>query len=71
MIDKLKGAWKSSVVWFNAVFITVIGSWPVLADSIPQLSPYLDGDTYKKLMFAVLAVNIILRFRTKKPLEDK
>jgi hypothetical protein len=70
-VEKLRGAIRSYVVWFNGVLGLVLASWPMLADSLPQLQPYLPERAFRNIAIAVLVVNILLRFKTGKPLQDK
>ena len=68
---KIRGAWKSLTIWFNGVLLAVIGLWPMVADALPQFAPYLDAGIYKIMMVAALIINLALRFKTNKPLQDK
>lgn len=72
---KLQGAYRSLTVQINMLFLMLIASLPelilYLQDSAPMLKAYLGPDTYQHVMFVMGAVNIVLRFRTKLPLEAK
>ena len=71
MLEKLKRSWKSWTIWFNGVALGVIAGLPSVQEAIPQLQQYVDAKLYKELMVAVIAANILLRFKTNKPLEAK
>lgn len=71
MIDKLKNAWRSWTIWFNATMALAIPAMPAIADQIPQLQPYLSPALYQWLGGLVVAANILLRFKTNKSLADK
>ncbi len=71
MNRKLKGTFKSLTIWFNGVAASIIVGWPYLADSLPQLVDYLTPEAYKSLMGIVILGNILLRFKTNKPLDQK
>lgn len=68
---KLKSAWKSWTIRANAVFAAMLGGLPMLQDSVPALQPYLGADSYKWAMGAIIAANILLRFKTSAALEQK
>lgn len=70
-LQKLKGTVKSLTVWFNSIGAAVLIGLPLAQESLPQLAQYIGPDLYKKLMAAVIVGNILLRFRTSKPLEQK
>lgn len=71
IIDKIKGALKSWTVWFNSIAGAVLMGLPMLQDSLPALQPYVNGNHYKHVMAGVIVVNIVLRFKTSKALEQK
>jgi hypothetical protein len=68
---KLSGARKSLTIWFNGVSGSAIVALPVLHDNFPQLKDYLTQSFYHKAMGAIVAANILIRFRTSLPLEKK
>lgn len=68
---KLRGAWRSWTIWFNGLLLAVMPFIDNLKDAIPQLESYLDAAIYKNVMLAVVAVNIALRMKTSKPLQEK
>jgi hypothetical protein len=67
MLKKLFGAAKSNTVQFNGVvallwFLDVLGDTSIIADN-PEYTSVLGG--------VMALVNILLRFKTKKPLEER
>lgn len=70
-IAKLAGAKRSLTVWFNGVTGTVVLGLPMLQDSLPQMREYVPTDYFKWAMGAVIVINILLRFKTSQPLENK
>lgn len=71
MIDKLKKSWKSWTIWLNALALGILPFLPDLANSLPQLEPYLPQNLYKWVMVLVLVANIGMRFRTSTALQNK
>lgn len=71
MIDKLKGAIKSLTIWFNSIIASTLVGLPLAQDTFPQLQPYIPANAYKYGMAALIIGNILLRFRTSKPLGGK
>ena len=71
IIATVRGSFKSFTMWFNGVMASVLAAFPVLHDSLPQLSDYLTQDIYKKLMAVTIVGNIILRVKTNKALHEK
>lgn len=69
--EKIRGAFKSVTVMVNALLLAMLPFYEVLIEQLPQLQPYLPEDVYKKVGVAVVVLNIVLRFRTHKPLEHK
>ncbi len=67
----IRGSFKSFTMWFNGIMASVLASFPVLHDSLPQLADYLTQDIYKKLMAVTVVGNIILRIKTNKALHEK
>lgn len=68
---KLAGCVHSLTIWFNGVMASLLVAMPFLQDNIPQLETYLEGQVYKFLMGFVVVANMLLRFKTSKPLEAK
>lgn len=70
-IDKLAGAKRSATIWFNGITGTVVMGLPMLQDNLPQVREYVPMDYFKWVMGAVIVINILLRFKTTQPLENK
>jgi hypothetical protein len=70
-LDKLKGALRSLTVWFNGVAMAALAGLPMLQDMLPQLQPYVPPGIYQHGMLVVIVGNILLRFRTSTPLDQK
>lgn len=68
---KLLGACKSLTVWFNGLMAGAIPALQYLSDSYDSVRSSLPGHTGMYLLYGMIAANVLLRFRTKKPLEDK
>ncbi len=62
---------RSLTIWFNSIIGALIVGLPQLQDSLPQLQGYIPEDAYRQLTTLVLIGNMLLRFRTNKPLEEK
>lgn len=71
VIDKLKNSWKSWTIWFNGLMTTIVVALPSVQDAFPQIQSYLPANIYKYAMGALVAGNILLRFKTNKSLADK
>lgn len=69
MIDKLKNAWKSWTIWFNALAATVLGVLPMLQDSLPALAQYVPD--IKWAAVGIIIGNVLLRFKTNTSLAEK
>ncbi len=67
----LAKAHKSMTIWFNAVFGAAVAALPFAQEQLPQLQEYLPANFYHYLMAAVVAGNILLRFKTRSALADK
>lgn len=70
-IDKLRGAWRSKTVWFNAGAALALAYSDQLASLVPQLQPVLGEDHYHRILTVVTVANVALRFVTSHPLEAK
>lgn len=68
---KAKGAYKSVTVWINGLLLAALPFVDQIKEVIPQFENYLDEHIYKNVMVVIIAVNLVLRFKTKKALEDK
>lgn len=69
--EKLRGGLKSATVIVNAAFLAILPFYESAIVSLPELQPYLPENIYRKVGIAVVIINIVLRFRTHKPLEHK
>jgi hypothetical protein len=69
--DKLIGAKRSAVIWFNGLMGVALIGLPVLEENLPQLQGIIPDQWYKYIMGAVIVANILLRFKTKLALENK
>lgn len=73
--EKSIGAARSMTIWVNAMFLLLIAALPELVtymkENTPVLEHFLGPDLTHHLLFILGVVNIILRFRTKLPLEAK
>lgn len=70
-LAKLRGAVKSLTIWLNGIGLAVVAGWNEITESVPQLQQYVDAQTYKYLALSLVVGNIIVRFRTRSPLEHK
>lgn len=70
-MNKLKMAWKSWTIWFNALAATLLAGLPTAAEMFPQMQAYLPHTWYQALGALVIGANILLRFKTNKPLDEK
>lgn len=68
---KLSGAYKSWVIWFNGLLGSLAVAVPAISDALPQLRHYIPDNTYSAITALLVVGNLILRFKTDKPLEDK
>jgi hypothetical protein len=71
MWQKIKGSVKSWTIWVNGIASAVVAGLPMLQENFPQLQPYIPANFYKYAMLVIIAINIVLRFKTNKPLEQK
>jgi len=71
MLDHLRGALRSTTIWFNTTAASIVAVLPILQDSIPALQPYLGPDVYRYAMGGIIGANILLRVKTKTSLADK
>lgn len=71
MMQKIRGARKSVVIWFNSSLLAALPVFEALHDALPELQQFLPDNIYKWAGLVVVVVNIILRFKTDKPLEEK
>ena len=62
---------KSRTIKFNGLMLVAFQLAPLVSESLPTIKEYLAPEIYKWLFLTVVAVNILLRFKTKEPLENK
>ncbi len=67
----LIGCSKSLTIWINSIMLAALPTIELIKDSLPQLHEYLTPETYKIVGLTVVVANIVLRFKTTTPLEDK
>lgn len=71
MNDKLRGAWRSTVIWLNGLMLAFFPLVEVAKDALPDLGQYLAPGIYKWVGLFVVVANIGLRFKTRTALENK
>lgn len=71
MLDKAKKLHKSWTIWFNGIAMSFVYGLPQAKDAFPALHDYIPANWYQHGMAAVIIANILLRFKTDKPLEQK
>jgi len=71
IVAYVNGALKSWTVRFNTAMLAVVGALPMMQDSLPALQPYIPSGFYRYLMGTVVVCNLLLRFKTNKPLRDR
>lgn len=69
--DKLIGAQRSITVWFNAMLLLALPFTGDIIAQLPTLQQFLPETIYKSVGTLAVVANLILRFRTKVPLELK
>jgi len=62
---------KSLTIQFNGLMLVAFQLAPLVSESLPVVREFLTPEIYKWLFLAVVAVNILLRFKTKEPLANK
>lgn len=77
-VNKVIGAFRSKVIWLNAVFLAmvpwadeIIAKLAQLSTELPALQPYVPDNIYKAVGTIAVIANLILRFKTRVPLEVK
>ena len=68
---KLRGCRKSLTARFNIFAGSALLALPYIQENLPQLQEYMSPDVYRYLMGCVVLVNLALRFKTDRPLEEK
>lgn len=71
MMDKLRNAWRSKTIWFNASLVALIPLFDVFVNLLPQIREFLPDDVYKLVGLIAIVGNTFLRFLTSQPLEAK
>ena len=71
MKKMLRGICKSWVLWFNSVMLTILPIFEYAAHNYPNLHEYIPDNVYKPVGLFVIGVNMVLRFKTTKPLLEK
>lgn len=71
MLDKLRGALRSSVIWLNGLMLAAFPLVEMAKDALPDLAQYLAPGVYKWVGLFVVVSNILLRFRTTQSLAAK
>ena len=71
MRDKLRNAWRSRTIWFNAGLLAMLPLFDMINAALPQLHEFLPDNVYKAVGMATVLANILLRFFTSTPLENK
>ena len=67
----LKGSLKSLTIWFNGILLALLPLMEYLKDSLPQLQEWLGPDLYRTVGLIVVIGNILLRYKTNKPVSEK
>lgn len=67
----LKGSLKSLTIWFNGILLALLPLMEYLKDSLPQLQEWLGADLYRTVGLIVVIGNILLRYKTNKPVSEK
>ena len=68
---KFAGCRRSITIWFNSVALAILPALDYAKDSLPLVRDYLDGELFKTVGLIIVVGNIILRFKTDRPLESK
>ena len=71
MMATLNGMRKSLTIWFNSLLLIAMQAFEYAAVALPQLQEYMNPNTYKLVGLIAVGGNILIRFRTNKPLKDK
>ena len=71
MLDKIRGAGRSAVIWLNGIMLAAFPLVEMAKDALPDLGQYLAPGAYKWIGLFVVVANIALRFKTSKSLADK
>lgn len=71
LVAKFRGCLKSLTIWFNGVVVAAFPALEYLRDQYDTIRAALPDNVGTYALFAIVGVNMLLRFRTKKPLEEK
>lgn len=71
MKQTFRGAWHSLTMWFNCLLLSMLPLFEMLADAVPQLREFLPDNVYKTMGLVAVLGNILLRFKTRQPLNEK
>lgn len=71
MNDKIRNAWRSRTIWFNAFLLALLPLFDMISGAMPQLHEFVPDNVYKTIGIVTVVGNIVLRFLTSKPLEAK
>jgi len=67
----LVGSLKSWTMWFNSAVLSLVALAGEITTALPQLQAVLTPQMYGKLLLGVTVVNILLRLKTKEPVNYK
>lgn len=70
-IAKLKNAWRSKTIWFNALMVALPSLLDQLSGVMPNLQPYMPANVFQAVTVSLIVGNVLLRFITRLPLEAK
>jgi hypothetical protein len=70
MLAHLRGSLKSWTIWLNGVGLTILAFADNLSSALPIVREYIPQQAYS-ILGGVLALNILLRFKTNKSLAHK
>lgn len=68
---KLHGCIRSWTIWFNSLAMTALPALDYARENVSALHGVISEHLYMLLLSAVVAGNILLRFKTDRALEDK
>lgn len=71
MLQALNGARRSLTIWVNAVTLAALPLVDYVGQNLPALQAYLPENAYKTAAFWLVVANMVLRFKTSKPLSEK
>jgi hypothetical protein len=71
---KIRGSYKSFVVWINGLAGAAVAGLPMLQDNLPGVMPYIPPrlmSYVQGFIGTIVFINILLRLKTNKGLESK